>query len=419
MHISGVDNHLPDFLSRADCIDSAELKVNLSELVSSVDWEVEQKKDAEIKRVIELIEGQSSDADWINMSDGRRWLHERKNLYVVDKILKHGRSCLVVPHHMKDQVLKLHHDSPFVGHRAYETVLESLKSRYYWNYMPSEVRKYCLSCHSCQSYNYANIHHKAPLKPIMVTRPWQLVGMDFMGPFNVSTRGNRYIILSIDHFTKFAIGAATVSFDAETTARFLLDEIVCRYGMVEKILTDQGVNFESNMLKHLCILLNTKKLHTSAYHASGNGITERLNKSIKPNLAKCVNESHTDWDLYLQMAISAYNNSHHATIKMTPYEAMFARQSVSVADVIMSNQLPSDTKLAEILQFTKTLRARAAVICQKINENTEAAQFKQKVYHDKFVKNNKEFKLNDIVKINNYKHTVGLSRSFEKKFIGP
>ena len=93
----------------------------------------------------------------------------------------------------------------------------------------------------------------------MVTRPWQLGGMDFMGPFNVSTRGNRYIILSIDHFTKIAIGAATVSLDAETTARFLLDEIVCRYGMVEKILTDQGVNFESNMLKHLCILLNTKK----------------------------------------------------------------------------------------------------------------------------------------------------------------
>ena len=106
LHISGVDNHLPDFLSRADCIDSAELKVNLSELVSSVDWEVEQKKDAEIKRVIELIEGQSSDADWINMSDGRRWLHERKNLYVVDKILKHGRSCLIIPHHMKDQVFK-------------------------------------------------------------------------------------------------------------------------------------------------------------------------------------------------------------------------------------------------------------------------------------------------------------------------
>ena len=92
--------------------------------------------------------------------------------------------------------------------------------------------------------------------------------------------------MSIDHFTKFAIGAATVSFDAETTARFLLDEIVCRYGMVEKSLTDQGVNFESNMLKHLCILLNTKKLHTSAYHASGTGITERLNKSIKPNLEK-------------------------------------------------------------------------------------------------------------------------------------
>ena len=61
--------------------------------------------------------------------------------------------------------------------------------------------------------------------------------------------------------------------------------------MVEQVLSDQGVNFESNLLKHLCILLDTDKLHTSTYHVSGNGITGRLNKSIKPNIAKYVNDS--------------------------------------------------------------------------------------------------------------------------------
>ena len=88
---------------------------------------------------------------------------------------------------------------------------------------------------------------------------------------------------------------------------------------MDKLLSDQGVNFESNVLKQLCILIGTDKLHTSTYHAAGNGITERVNKVIKPNIAKYVNDDHDDWDLFLQMAISAYNNSYHSTIKMTPY----------------------------------------------------------------------------------------------------
>jgi hypothetical protein len=77
------------------------------------------------------------------------------------------------------------------------------------------------------------------LKPILVFRPWQLVGVDFMGPFNTNLHGNRYIILAIDHFTKFAEGAATVTFDGVTTAVFLFHNIICRYGMIEKLLSNQ------------------------------------------------------------------------------------------------------------------------------------------------------------------------------------
>ena len=60
-----------------------------------------------------------------------------------------------------------------------------------------------------------------------------------MGPFNTNLHGNRYIILAIDHFTKFAEGAATVTFDGVTTAVFLFHNIICRYGMIEKLLSNQ------------------------------------------------------------------------------------------------------------------------------------------------------------------------------------
>ena len=152
--------------------------------------------------------------------------------------------------------------------------------------MPSEIKAYCQSCDACQTFNYACLHQRAPLKPIRVVRPWQLVGTGFMGPFKISKNGNKYITLAIDHFTKFVEGAATSSFDAPTTAGFLFNNVICRYGMIEHFLADQGVNFESKLVKHLYELLGTTKLRTSTYHAAGNGITERVNKNVKPNLAK-------------------------------------------------------------------------------------------------------------------------------------
>ncbi len=77
------------------------------------------------------------------------------------------------------------------------------------------------------------------MKPCLVYSPWQLVGIDFMGPFKTSIHGNKYIILAIDHFTKFVEGAATVTIDAVTIAFFLFNNIICRYCMIKKLLSDQ------------------------------------------------------------------------------------------------------------------------------------------------------------------------------------
>ncbi len=166
-------------------------------------------------------------------------------------------------------------------------------------------------------------------------------------------------------------------------------------------------------------MIGTDTLHTSTYHAAGNGITERLNKTIKPNLAKYVNDAHDDWDLFLQMAISAYNNPYHSSIKMTPYEAQFGRPSVMVSDVITSNQLPANTGIKDVADFTIALRGSAQYVSDVIRENTIASQDRQKLNYDRFVKNKAIFHVGDLVKINNCRLRAGLSKAFEPKFLSP
>jgi len=422
-YIPGSENFLADFLSRSFDPDTKEADVNYLAIQSTVNWKSEQSEDSEVMAVISCILKNADDKDWQAVETGQRWLREKRQLYLETcgqgVVLKYGSNRVVVPRHMKSEILEHHHDSPFSGHRGFESTILSINKRYYWNFMPSEVKAYCQSCVKCQTFNYACLHNRAPMKSIVVTRPWQMLGLDFMGPFKATARGNRYIIIGIDHFTKYIEAAATSSFDSETTAWFVLNQVICRFGMVEEILSDQGVNFESHLFAHLCKLLGTNKLHTSAYHPECNGGTERPNKSFKPNLAKFVNADHDDWDLYLQMATSAYNNVAHSSIGMTPFEANFGRPSVLVSDVLMNNQLPSSTKLKDVSYFVKALRLNADYLSSLINENTKTAQASQKKSYDRFVKDRANFIVGDIVKIKNHVVRPGKSKAFEPKFLGP
>lgn len=419
-YIPGSENYLADFLSRAFMVEKLVADTNNIHVQSSTDWLAEQSKDKELVKVINLLKNDVTDNDWLSLTNGQRWLSVRHALYLsTTGILLHSKQRVVCPRQMVDKVMFLFHDTPLAGHRAYETTLEAIKIRYYWINMSSFIKQYCQSCDTCQRFNFSCLHPRAPLQPISVSRPWQLVGVDFMGPFRESQSGNKYIILAIDHFTKFAEAAATISFDALTTAQFLLSSIVCRHGMMEQLLSDHGVNFESNLIKQMCTLLGTKKLFSSTYHQAGNGITERVNKTIKPALAKFVNSDHDDWDSYLPMALSAYNNSYHSTIKMTPFEALYHRPPVQLSDVLLSNQLPSGTIPRSVSDFVIELRERAERINEILTENTKIAQYKQKKQYDKFVRDKVSFKKGDKVKIINYRTHKDHSKGFEPKFNGP
>jgi hypothetical protein len=261
--IRGVDNHLPDFLSRANVIDTVDTQLHVTEVSSSVNWTKEQSLDDEIKAVINALKSNSSRDEWFKLVNGRRWFAESSSLFINNDILCHSKNKIVCPVKMKALVLDTHHDLPGGGHRSGKTTYESVRDKYFWFNMRTDVINHCGTCNRCQMFNYANKHNVAPMKSIKIaTRPMQLLGADFMVPFRVSRNGNKYIMLVIYHWTKFAFGVALPTMCAEATAKVLLDKVVGPFGMFENILTDQGANFESKLIKQLCALLGATKLHT-------------------------------------------------------------------------------------------------------------------------------------------------------------
>ena len=93
-------------------------------------------------------------------------------------------------------------------------------------------------------------------------------------------QGNKYILVAIDYYTKFTGAIAMKDQEAETVAR-ALEEIFSRHGLPGVLLTDQGTNFQSNLVKSMCKMFNIDQRRTTAYHPQTNGFCERFNQTLK------------------------------------------------------------------------------------------------------------------------------------------
>ena len=104
------------------------------------------------------------------------------------------------------------------------------------------------------------------MQSIEVGQPMELWAMDVLGPLPMTARGKKYILVMSDHFTKWVEAVPMPNQRAETVAKAFVDEVVTRHGVPTKLLTDQGRNFEADLMKQVLSLLGVQKLRTSPYH---------------------------------------------------------------------------------------------------------------------------------------------------------
>ena len=171
------------------------------------------------------------------------------------KVLKQGET---------EAVLYLYHDNPVAGHFGYNKMFDKVRRNYYWPQMYEEIRKYVSSCYQCQMQ--ASKRKNNELNPLEPTGAWRRVGIDFIGPLELTTKGNRYIITAMDYFTRWPEARAVPHANAEAAATFIYEDIICRHGIVDIIHTDQGTHFVNRMIEELCAKFQMKYHKVTAYH---------------------------------------------------------------------------------------------------------------------------------------------------------
>ena len=296
-------------------------------------FQEEQKNDREVRAIKEFIKKGKPIKD----KALRDYMRTREQDFVVgeDGLLKRmvtqgtksWRQTLVqayVPKTLKKEVMQYYHQTPVHGHLGIERTYLRIRDLWYWKGMQNDVAMYVSRCPECiKSKTVAPKRPVIDLKSIRASKPGEIVAMDLLGGLPQSWGGKSYVMVVSDLFTKYARFVSLPAIDTVTVADALLKEWILIFGPPEKLLSDRGVQFTSELFVQLMRALEIKKIFTTAYHPQTDGQVERLNKTLINILRTNMDEYQKGWEDALPMAEYAYNTSIHASTGETPYRLTF------------------------------------------------------------------------------------------------
>ena len=292
---------------------------------------------------------------------------------------------LVVPTPFRQQVLRLAHDSALAGHLKAKKTTERIWSHFYWPGLQSDVRRYCASCDPCQRTTPKGKVGKVPVvMPPLIDTCFRRIAVDLVGPLQpVTERGNRYILTIVDLATRYPEAVALPSIEAERVAEALM-EVFSRLGVPNEILSDNGTQFVSGVMKEVSRLLGVKQFHTSPYHPMANGVCERFNGTLKQMLRRMCQERPRDWDRYLPALLFAYREVPHESLGYSPFELMYGRTvrgPITILKELWSEDISED-EVKTTYQYVLDLQDRLESTCSVAKTELEKSSRKYKKHFD-------------------------------------
>jgi len=191
--------------------------------------------------------------------------------------------------------------------------------------MEKDISHYVSRCLSCKVHKHRTIRRRGPLKPINPSKtltnlqPGDFISSDILGPFPISVKGNRFVIVVTDLLTRYVICAAIPDSTAYTVAEFFVNHVICTFGAFRFLLTDNGKCYQSKLLQQVAKYIGFDQGFTNPYTPECNAVTERFNKTLAEMLSHFVPESPmTEWDKKIPCVVFAYNSSVHKITRYTP-----------------------------------------------------------------------------------------------------
>ncbi|KAA3462010.1 RNA-directed DNA polymerase [Gossypium australe] len=192
--------------------------------------------------------------------------------------------------------------------------------------------------------------HVPPSPLHVMTFSWyfSMWGMDVIGPISPkASNGHRFIFVAIDYFTKWVEATSYANVTKLAVSKFLKKEIICQYGMPERIISDNALNLNNSTIPEVCSQFKIKHHNSSLYRPKMNGAVEAANKNIKKIVGK-ITKTYKGWHDKLPFALYVYRTSIRTSTRATPFSLVYGMVAVLPIEVeIPSLRVLSELKLDE------------------------------------------------------------------------
>ena len=415
-HQKGIENNVADALSRfpvhCDVCQSSTLCALRPSGYSNEELALWQQGDESVRtpllRLQELLTGDEDE----DQSD-KAFRLSKGVLYKINLSGRGRENLLVVPSFLRRDIIEACHSSPTGGHFGREKTYAKAVERYWWPGLRASIAAYVDACSFCQFHKRPTGLMEGELCPIEPPREClRQYGIDHIGPFKKTARGNLYMIIAIDLFSKFVIGTPVSHETSAIAVRFLLRDVIAHHGHPDRILTDPGSCFTSGEWAEAMQRFGIKHHVIPGGYPQANGQVERVNRSVVMAVKAFVSENQRNWDERLPEAVIAINTARQSSTQRSPFEVIYGR-----IDKLPHESLfpwPREENVSNH-GFIKRLRE----LRDTVRSTLLAKQKKMKVATDKKRKKAHIYSPGDLVLVSRNIARVGRTKKLLPLYIGP
>lgn len=351
----GRENITADCLSRSLCAISKK-------------WE-----DCEHKTLMNKITEKPNDYKDFKIVDNKIFKYVKNE----EKITDRRFDWKIVP--TKEERINIIKNTHEEAHLGFEKTLEKIKEKFVWPLMYSEIKQFCNGCVRCKTSKSDNINHTPPMgKQKLTTQPWQIIAVDFVGPFpRAKKTGHTCLLVITDIFTKFVIIQPLKEAKSKQLTFFMENMVFLLFGVPEVVLSDNGTQFVSKEFKNLLEKYGVNQWLTPVYFPQVNN-AERTNRVITSAIRALIKKEQDSWDENIYKIANAINNATHSSSGFSPYFVNFGRNQISAGEEYQNLR---DTNGDQTL-MEKEHSDRMHKIHEEVRKNLKTAYDKYSKYYN-------------------------------------
>jgi hypothetical protein len=327
---------------------------------------------------------------------------------------------LVVDKNHRTYMMKASHDS--VGHRGFYATKSLIDKRFWWPEMERDVSWYVKSCHICQTRLLTLLR----IPPVITHTPsiFQVLHADtmYMSP---SSNGYKYIVQGRCALSSWMEGAPLKSEDGKTLGRWLFEEVICRWGSLTEIVTDNGPAFVAAKA-WLESKYGITGISISPYNSKGNGIAERAHWDVRQAVFKATGGDVKKWYYFFHHVMWADRITIRRGTGCSPYFMITGAHPTLPLDIIEATWL---VKLPGKILTTEELigfRAQAlakhvqhvADMRKRINIEKRRRLLQYEKDHSATIRDY-DFKPGSLVLVRNTEVESSLDKKLKPRYLGP